>query len=87
MWWRMALLFFSLKFAIRFAFALPTWRAEPELWGIPGFSMPIAGVSAITTPIVAALVVLLFYSARRRFNAAAPPVSTGRPAHPTTDER
>jgi hypothetical protein len=33
-------------------------------------------VSAITTPIVATVVVLLFYSARRRFNAAAPRATT-----------
>jgi ABC-type Fe3+ transport system permease subunit len=79
LWWRTALLFFAIKFAMRFAFALPTWRAEPELWGIPGFSMPIAGMSAMTTPIIATLVVLLSYRERRRFNAAAPPVDALHP--------
>jgi heme/copper-type cytochrome/quinol oxidase subunit 2 len=73
MWWRMALLLFVIKFAFRLAVAPPRWRAEPELWGIPGFNMPIAGMSA-TTPIVAMFMVLFTWRARRRFNAAAPRV-------------
>jgi hypothetical protein len=74
MWWRMALLLFVIKFAMRFALLPSHLRAEPELWGIPGFNMPIAGMSA-TTPIAAMFMVLLTRRARRRFNAAAPPAN------------
>jgi hypothetical protein len=74
MFWRLALTMFVIKFAIQLMFALPPSRAEPELLGIPGMSMPVAGESAITTTIVAALWVLIAGGQRRRFNAAAPPV-------------
>jgi ABC-type Fe3+ transport system permease subunit len=76
MFWRLALTMFTIKFALRLAFALPIWRAEPELLGIPGMSVSIAGASAITSLMLAAVWVLLSHQPRRRFNAAAPRVPT-----------
>lgn len=71
-WWRTALLFFVCKFALRLAIAPAHWREAPELWGIPGLSQPIAGSAAMTSPVVALVIVLMTFRERRRFNAEEP---------------
>jgi ABC-type Fe3+ transport system permease subunit len=71
MWWRITLLYFALKFLMRLAVLRSRWPEEPELWGVPGLSMPIAGDAAFTAPFIALILVLISYRQRRRFNAAA----------------
>lgn len=68
-WWRTTLLFFVCKFALRLAIAPARWREAPELWGIPGLSQPIAGSAAMTSAVVALIIVLVTTRERRSFNA------------------
>jgi hypothetical protein len=76
--WRAALLVFLVKLLMRIHFNPPNWRAEPEWLGIPYFSMPYAGMAALTTPLIAGFIVLTSMSERRRFNRAALPAPAPR---------
>lgn len=77
--WRTALFLFLAKLLMRIAFNPSNWREEPEWLGIPYFSMPYAGMAALTTPFLAGFIVLLAMSEGRRLNRAAVPApASGR---------
>jgi hypothetical protein len=76
--WRITLLFFTIKLLLRIAFNPPGWRAEPEWLGIPFLSMPYAGVPALSSLFFAGLLTVLAIGRRRRFNQAALPAPGSR---------